>query len=90
MGDKATMLKEVLREAKEQGFEWYKDNGTILLHIDEMLSYDWINVDDPAVAEMTISDFEKKTTKAGVYEVDHRGYLQKRIADIWKEKPEEE
>lgn len=80
------MIEKVLEEAKEQGFEWYKDNGTILLSIDEMLSDDWVSVDDPATAEMTISDYDKKEGKAYIYKVDDRGFLRDRIAAIWKDK----
>jgi len=79
-----TMMEKVLVRAKEQGFEWYKDNGTILLSIDEMLKDDWVSVDDPATAEMTISDYDKKEGKAYIYKVDHQGFLRDRIAAIWK------
>ena len=30
-----TMMEKVLEEAKEQGFEWYKDNALSLIHISE-------------------------------------------------------
>ena len=94
MRDKKTMLERILEEAKEQGFEWYKDNASPLLSIEELLieaeEKEREESNDPTTAEYTISDFDKETGKAGVYEVDHQGYLRIRIADIWKDKPEEE
>jgi len=85
-----TMMEKVLEEAKEQGFEWYKDNASPLLSIDELLMQaeeeEWQESNDPATAEMTIADFDKEIGKAYIYKVDDRGYLRDRVAAIWKPK----
>jgi hypothetical protein len=84
-----TMMEKVLEEAKEQGFEWYKDNASPLLSIDELLMQaeeeEWQESNDPATAEMTIADFDKEIGKAYIYKVDDRGYLRDRVAAIWKD-----
>jgi len=76
-------LNNILKDAKKEGFEWYKDNG-VTERIDLMLK-DWVS--NGAEKFVLKESYEGNKNIKTIYEIDKQGYHKQEFAKVYKSDP---